>query len=123
MRKHTQLPFVLDEVRYGLFIFFVFGIILQCVVQCNTVVLYLFTFVEYLFLQKVVDTVYSLLDVAADGAADVVNIKVAVQIELNEQPNFLSKTKLSAPDQQVWGVDQGETGGRALLFAWHCHDH
>ena len=51
-----------------------------------------FTFV---FLQKVVDTVYSLLDVAKDGAADVVNIKVAVQIELNEQPNFLSKTKLS----------------------------
>ena len=86
-------------------------------------VLYLFTFVEYLFLQKVVDTVYSLLDVAADGAADVVNIKVAVQIELNQQPNFLSKTKLSPPDQQVWGADQGETGGRALLFAWHCHDH
>ena len=123
MRKHTQLPFVLDEVRYVLFIFFVFGIFLQCVVQCNTVVLYLFTFVEYLFLQKVVDTVYSLLDVAKDGAADVVNIKVAVQIELNEQPNFLSKTKLSPPDQQVWGVDQGETGGGALLFAWHCHDH
>ena len=48
-----------------------------------------------IFLQKVVDTVYSLLDVAKDGAADVVNIKVAVQIELNEQPNFLSKTKLS----------------------------
>ena len=48
-----------------------------------------------MFLQKVVDTVYSLLDVAKDGAADVVNIKVAVQIELNEQPNFLSKTKLS----------------------------
>ena len=66
---------------------------------------------------------YSLLDVAKDGSADVVNIKVAVQIELNEQPNLLSKTKLSAPDQQVWGVDQGETGSRALFFAWHCHDH
>ena len=76
-----------------------------------------------MFLQKVVDTVYSLLDVAKDGAADVVNIKVAVQIELNEQPNFLSKTKLSASDQQVWGVDQGKTGSRALFFAWHCHDH
>ena len=74
-------------------------------------------------MQKVVDTVYSLLDVAKDGAADVVNIKVAVQIELNEQPNFLSKTKLSAPDKQVWGADQGETGSRALFFAWHCHDH